>query len=56
MGPLKDSEYLMFPGNGKSKPLPVQKVYSIHFETHGTNEEDCPENLRARQGLQYSSF
>jgi len=30
----------MFPGNDKSKTLPVQKVYLIHFTTPGTNEED----------------
>jgi len=46
----------VFPGNGKSKTLPVQKVYFIHFTTPGTNEEDCPQNWRARQGIQYSSF
>jgi len=46
----------VFPGNGKSKTLPVQKVYVIHFTTPHTNEEDCPENWRARHGLQYSSF
>ena len=46
----------MFPGNGKSKTLPVQKVYFIHLTTLGTNEEDCPQNWRARQGIQYSSF
>jgi len=34
----------VFPGNGKSKTLPVQKVYLIHFTTPGTNEEDCPQN------------
>ena len=31
-------------------------VYLIHFTTSGTNEEDCLENWRARQRLQYSSF
>ena len=46
----------MFPGNGKSKTLLAQKVYLIHFTTPGSNEEDYPQNWRARQGLQYSSF
>ena len=46
----------MFPGNGKIKTLPVQKVYLIHFTTPGTHEEDCAENLLACQGLQYSTF
>jgi len=46
----------VFPGNGKSKTLPVQKVYFIHFTTPGTNEEDYPQNWRARQEIQYSSF
>ena len=51
---LQASEYPVFPGNGKSKTLPVQKVYFIHFTTPGTNEEDCPQNWRTRQG--YSIF
>ena len=31
-------------------------MYLIHFTTSGTNEEDCLENWRARQRLQYCSF
>jgi len=34
----------VFPGNGKSKTLPVQTVYLIHFTTSGTNEEVCQKN------------
>ena len=35
------SEDPVFPGNGKSKTLPVQTVYLIHFTSPGTNEEVC---------------
>jgi len=31
----------VLPGNGKSKTLPVQMVYLIHFAIPGTNEEVC---------------
>jgi len=31
-------------------------VYLINFTTPGTKKEDCPQNRRARQGIQYSIF
>jgi len=41
----------------KVKPCRYKRcIKLIHFTTPGTNEEDCPENWRACQGLQYSSF
>ena len=45
---LTASEYPVFPGNGKSKTLPVQTVYLIHFTSPGVNEEVCQKNRRAR--------
>ena len=53
---LQASEDPVFPGNGKSKTLPLQKMYLIYFTTPGTNEEDCPQKWRARQGIQCSIF
>jgi len=38
---LTASEDPVFPGNGKSKTLPVQTVYLIHFTSPSTNEVVC---------------